>query len=304
MSTLYEVVQFNRAVETWFGVGGSADRFAAPESEEQVRDCLLAFAGHTVRVVGDGANLLVEDGGVDGLVLSLERLSGVEAVEEGDEEEGIVVLRVGGGKNLPRLVVETVRDGLGGLEHLGGIPASVGGAVVMNAGGAFGEIASCVRGVRALTTTGTRLYVPREEIEFGYRSSGLEHLVVVSVDLELERAPDGASASAMRQRLKDVMAYKKETQPLADRSAGCCFKNPGPTLSAGALIDAAGCKGLRVGGAEVSRKHANFVVVHEGCTARDVLDLMDEVEARVRKSHGVSLEREVRVWGRGPGASS
>jgi UDP-N-acetylmuramate dehydrogenase len=295
MTSLYEVIRFNEAVPTWFGVGGRADRLAAPTDEEMARDCVLAFAGHTVRVLGDGANLLVEDGGVDGVVLDLCGLDGVEVVaDEGDRE----VLRVGAGKRLPRLVVQTVREGLSGLEHLGGIPASVGGAAVMNAGGAFGEIAGAVRAVHALTTTGTRLCIPREEIAFGYRVSGLEHLIVTAVDFELERVAEGERGS-LRQRLKDVMSYKKGTQPLADASAGCCFKNPAPGVGAGALIDSAGCKGLRVGGAEVSHKHANFVVTHDGCTAGDVLELMDEVEARVRHASGVSLEREVKVWGRG-----
>lgn len=299
MSSLYEVIRFNAAVPTWFGVGGRADRFASPLDEEQVRDCVLAFAGHTVRVLGDGANLLVDDGGVDGLVLDLSALNEFETASD-DGGEGEVVLRVGAGRSLQRVVVDTVREGLSGLEHLGGIPASVGGAVVMNAGGSFGDISGAVRSVRALTTTGTQLRIPGEEISFGYRSSGLEHLILTGVEFGLERVGEGERAG-LRQRLKDVMSYKKETQPLSARSAGCCFKNPGPGVSAGALIDRAGCKGLRVGGAEVSSRHANFVVTHDGCTARQILDLMDEVQARVRQSSGIELEREIRVWSRGGG---
>jgi UDP-N-acetylmuramate dehydrogenase len=299
---LWEVIQFGRDVPTWFGVGGRADRFAEPIDEEMTRDLLLAFAGHTVRVLGDGANLLVADEGVDGLVMSLAKLDGVTTIEDagaggGADDDGVVVLRVGAGKALPKLIVECVRDGLSGIETLGGIPSSVGGAVVMNAGGAFGEIKSVVRSVRALTTTGDALEIPRDEIDFGYRQSGLEHLVVISADIELERVP-GAQRDGLRRRLKDVMAYKKETQPLGDLSAGCCFKNPSPGVSAGMLIERAGCKGLRIGGAEVSHRHANFVITHPGCTASDVMQVLDEITARVRKRHGLTLEREVKVWRR------
>jgi len=301
MTSLWEVIRFNHDIPTWFGVGGRADRFAEPLDENMTRDLLLAFAGHTVRVLGDGANLLVADDGADGLVLSLDRLDSVQPLTEHNDADGsdadTVVLRVGAGKNLPKLIVETVRDGLAGLEHLGGIPSSLGGAIVMNAGGAFGEIKSVVRSVRALTRTGDLLDIPREEIDFGYRQSGLNHLVVLSADLELTRVPD-AQRGPLRQRLKDVMAYKKETQPLGDRSAGCCFKNPGPGVSAGMLIERAGCKGLRIGGAEVSHRHANFVITHQGCTAGHILELLDEVAARVRKVHSIDLQREVTIWKR------
>jgi UDP-N-acetylmuramate dehydrogenase len=298
MVSLYEIVRFNQPLETWFGVGGAADRYAEPIDEEMARDCLLAFAGHTVRVFGDGANLLVDDGGVDGLVLSLKNLQRYDILEQpAAGEAGPFVVRVGAGTNLPRLIVRTVREGIAGLEHLGGIPSSLGGAIVMNAGGSFGEICSVVRAVHAFTKTGARLTIPREEIAFGYRSSGLDHLIVIGADLELEQLPE-TEQPKLRQRLKDVVSYKKETQPLGDRSAGCCFKNPSHGVPAGMLIERAGCKGLRIGGAEVSNRHANFVITHEGCTARDVIEVLDEVAARVRKHSGVDLAREVQVWRR------
>lgn len=298
MESLYEIIRFNHPLDTWFGVGGLADRYAEPADEEMLRDCLLAFAGHTVRVFGDGANLLVDDRGVDGLVISTGSLKRYDVLEEPPTgEPGTVVVRVGAGTNVPRLIVRTVREGISGLEHLGGIPSSLGGAIVMNAGGTFGEICSVVRAVHAVTKTGGHLTIPREEIEFTYRSSGLEHLIILSAELELERLPDDEH-NALRQRLKDVVAYKKETQPLGDRSAGCCFKNPSKAVPAGMLIERAGCKGLRVGGAEVSRRHANFVVTHDGCTAGDVIEILEEVAARVRAHSGVDLQREVQIWRR------
>ncbi|MEM1424726.1 MAG: UDP-N-acetylmuramate dehydrogenase [Planctomycetota bacterium] len=298
------IIEHDAPIGTWFGVGGRAQRLARPRSVEQLVDVLHAHAGERVRVLGDGANLLVHDGGVDGLVLSLDRLRGVDydgydATLAPDRPRGVVAT-VGAGVRLPKLIVKTVRLGLEGIEVLGGIPASVGGAVVMNAGGAFGEIGSVVESVECVTTTGTRLTIPHDELDFGYRRSGLDHLVVASVELQLTHVP-GAEQGRVRQRLSDVMAYKKSSQPMTDRSAGCVFKNPtiaGVRTSAGLLIDRAGCKGLACGGARVSERHANFVVVGDGASARDVIGLMRLVRERVRDAHGVTLEPEVVLWAR------
>lgn len=286
-------------VETWFGVGGRADRLCRPACPPELEWCLREF--ETVRVLGDGANLLVDDDGIDGLVVDLSNMAAVEV----EADTGRVVAEAGA--NLPRLVTRTAREGLAGLEILGGIPASVGGAVVMNAGGRYGEIESAVRSVHALDDRGEPVTLTREEIGFGYRRSGLNHLVVTRVEFGL--TPD--DPDAVRARLKDIMAYKKETQPLASDSAGCCFKNPtlgadlpgiapaGDRVGAGLLLDRAGCKGMRVGGAEVSAGHANFIITHDGAAARDVIELMRLAAARVLDRFGVALEREVVVWERG-----
>ncbi len=303
--TLYDIIEFNKPIDTWFGVGGGADRYARPADREELADCLVAYAGLTVRVLGDGANLLVDDDGVDGLVIDLADLDSAEYSPGESTDE--VILHAQAGANLPRLIVESVREGYAGLESLAGIPASIGGAVIMNAGGAFGSISELVTRVHAMSSTGAELVIPAEQISFDYRHSGLEHLVITSVELRLRRVSD-KTRPALRDRLKEVMAYKKKTQPMADRSAGCCFKNPlavgpglpgaGTRVSAGKLIDEAGCKGLRVGGAEVSSVHANFIVTHEGCRASDIIELMEEVERRVFEFCGVKLEREVKVWQR------
>jgi len=303
--TLYDIIEFNKPIDTWFGVGGGADRYARLADREELADCLVAYAGLTVRVLGDGANLLVDDDGVGGLVLDLADLDSAEYSPGESPDE--VILHAQAGANLPRLIVESVREGYSGLESLAGIPASIGGAVIMNAGGAFGSISELVTRVHAMSSTGAELVIPAEQISFDYRHSGLEHLVITSVELRLRRVSD-KTRPALRDRLKEVMAYKKKTQPMADRSAGCCFKNPlavgpglpgaGTRVSAGKLIDEAGCKGLRIGGAEVSSVHANFIVTHEGCRARDIIELMEEVEKRVHEFCGVRLEREVKVWQR------
>lgn len=294
-------IEHDAEVPTWFKVGGRADALARPATCEEVRDLLLAFAGQPVRILGDGANLLVDDAGVDGLVIDLRRLNGVEWV---DQPAGTVRAATRAGANLPKLIVEAVRRGLAGIETLAGIPATIGGAVIMNAGGAFGQISDVVERVHALTRVGEPLVIPREQIDFGYRRSGLNHLVILGADLRLTRVPD-ADLRALRDRLKEVMTYKKNSQPMADNSAGCVWKNPidperpGRRLAAGELIDRCGLKGLTVGGASVSPVHANFIITGEGCKARDVIDLMARVRAAVQERTGVTLEPEVVIWRRG-----
>jgi len=282
-------IERNAAISTWFGVGGTADTLARPTTVHEV--ATLIKANRDIRILGDGANLLVDDDGIDGLVLSLERLNSIEHTDDH-------TLRVGAGVNLPRLILETARLGLGGLEGLGGIPATVGGAVAMNAGGAFGQIADAVRAVRIVDHAGAERTIQRSEINFGYRRSGLRHVVIVEAELALTPG----DPAACRDRLKQVMAHKKRTQPLAEKSAGCAFKNPtvsNERVSAGALIDQAGCKSLRHNSAHVSDKHANFICIDPGGRARDAIELMDIVARRVLDAHAVTLEREVVLWRRG-----
>ncbi|MEZ6232579.1 MAG: UDP-N-acetylmuramate dehydrogenase [Phycisphaerales bacterium] len=287
-------------IPTWFGVGGPADRLARPESLDELRTCLRM--DHNLRVLGDGANLLVDDAGVAELVVCLDRPA--FASIQMDERSGRVV--AGAGAKLPRLLNETTRAGLGGLESLGGIPATVGGAAVMNAGGAFGEIGPAIARVHGLDRSGNVVAMSPEQCAFGYRASALHGLVITAVEFQLTPAdPVG-----LRARLHEVMEYKKNSQPLKEDSAGCCFKNPtlacaidgigdaGRRVSAGMLIDRAGCKGLEVGGATVSRHHANFIVTRAGARARDIIELMAVVQQRVLDAFGVHLEPEVVVWKR------
>ncbi len=293
------VIEEHAPIPTWFHIGGGADRLARPNSASDLARCLEMDP--ELLVLGEGANLLVDDAGVDRLVVSLQT-PGFRAVEF--DPSGLV--RAGAGVALPRLISDCVRRGLSGIETLAGIPATVGGATVMNAGGAFGEWASAVRTVFAIDRAGREHAYTRDLIDFGYRQSRLNHLIVTGVELSLEPR----DAGECRATLNRCMRYKTETQPLKDKSAGCVFKNPllhedlcdigaaGQRVSAGMLIDRAGCKGMRVGGAEVSGMHANFFVVEPGALARDVIDLMGRVHARVKDVFGVSLEREVVVWER------
>lgn len=299
-----EIIEHER-VSTWFEIGGAADRLCRPGSADGVVASVLRAgeSGWPVRVLGDGANLLVMDDGIDGLVIDSSGLGGVEM----DRASGVV--RAEAGVKLFDLINATVRAGLGGLEVLAGIPARMGGAAMMNAGGKFGSIAEAVRAVEGVgITTGERVRLEREQIGFGYRRSGLAGLVLTSVELGLEPG----DSQALRARRNECMAYKKASQPMRAKSAGCCFKNPtlvsdldgigqaGARISAGMLIDRAGCKGVRTGGATVSEEHANFLVTEPGATAGDVVALMNLVAGRVHDAFGVTLDREVVVWERGP----
>ncbi|MFZ4574588.1 MAG: UDP-N-acetylmuramate dehydrogenase [Phycisphaerales bacterium] len=289
------VVALDR-IPTWFGVGGGAKRFCRPTSEGQLARCL--GIDPELRVLGDGANLIVDDEGVDELVVALDAGEFTVTATEGER------VIAGAGVRLPRLITRCVSEGLAGLEGLGGIPASVGGAVVMNAGGAFGQIADAVSEVHAVTRGGGSVVLRRQEIAFGYRTSGLQDLIITRVVFHLRRE----DPALLRRRLLEVMDYKKKSQPLGDNSAGCCFKNPtlerdvdgigraGERASAGMVIDRAGLKGLRVGSAVVSEVHGNFLVAEKGGCARDVITLMERVEAAVRERFGIELRREVVVW--------
>jgi UDP-N-acetylmuramate dehydrogenase len=286
-------VQTNAPIDTWFGVGGCADVLATPDSIDELRALIGEYEGR-VRVLGAGANLLVDDAGVGGLVVSLASFNTIKRITENSDA---VTLCLGAGVDLPRLIIDTVRDGLGGLEGLGGIPASIGGACRMNAGGSFGQFASAVRRVQGVDLTGQSIELERDKIAFGYRASGLEQIIITEVEIELLRG----DPAALRTTLKEVMAHKKKSQPMAEHSAGCIYKNPlicGNRISAGKLIDDAVCKGMHEGGAEVSTVHGNFITTKPGATACDVLALIDTVRQRVFDHAGVTLETEVVIWRR------
>lgn len=299
-STTDILIEHHAELPTWFRVGGRADALARPVTVEQVRDLLVMFAHQPARVLGDGANLLVDDEGVDGVVIDMRSMNAVEW----PADDSPAIVRAQSGANLPKLITEAVRRGLAGVETLAGIPATIGGAVVMNAGGAFGQISDVVERVHAVTRAGELVTIPRPEINFSYRHSGLNHLVIVGADLRLNRVT-GEEQAALRERLKEVMAYKKNSQPMAENSAGCYWKNPadpsdpGRRLSAGKIIDECGLKGVSYGGATISPVHANFVVTQPGCKARDIVALMESIRRRVKERTGIELQPEVVYWRRG-----
>ncbi|HZL72995.1 MAG TPA: UDP-N-acetylmuramate dehydrogenase [Planctomycetota bacterium] len=271
---------------TTFRIGGPARWLVEPDSPEQAADTLRAALECDIplRLLGGGSNLLVRDTGVDGAVLRLNRLSSVAWGSDGSAT-------VEGGASLPRLVKEATRCGLSGLEGLTGVPGSVAGALVMNAGGRHGEIGPSVRWVDVVESDGTRRRLTRDEAGFRYRNSDLRGRIVLGARLELAPTDPVALAATY----DDIMRDKKETQPLGRPNAGCVFKNPAGG-KAGRLIDECGLKGARAGAARVSRKHANFIVNEGRATADDVLCLIDRIRAEVSARSGVSLELEILVW--------
>jgi len=275
------------APRTWMKLGGPARYFIQPETVAQLQDVTRRCRenGVPMHVLGRGANLLVDDAGVKGAVIHLagEAFSRAEFTETG--------LRAGAASDLGKIVLRCVREGQSGLECLTGIPGSVGGALAMNAGGAFGDIGSVVDSVDVMADTGETFTRFRADLAFGYRSTNISSKFILGAEFRL--AED--DPHRILKQVKQIWMYKKNTQPLGAGNAGCIFKNP-RGLSAGALIDRAGLKGRTVGGAMVSEKHANFILVDSSATASDVLKLINIIRETVYKKSEVYLELEIEVW--------
>ena len=277
---------------TWYGVGGPARVLAHPSSVAQLSALAArcSAAGVEVYVLGAGANLLVRDEGVPGVVV---RLDGTQ-FQQMSISRGTV--RVGAGYDLAKLVLETAKAGLSGLECLAGIPATVGGAVRMNAGGTFGDIGRSVARVQVMDATGRVSSLDRDDLVFAYRYTNIVAKFITDVALELT----AGKPEVLRAEVQRIFTLKSNSQPLGAHCAGCAFKNPPPEAgaSAGQLIDRAGLKGFAIGGAQVSPVHANFIVARRdaGCTARDILAVMEHAQRVVAEKFGVKLEREVVVW--------
>ncbi|MCQ4574491.1 MAG: UDP-N-acetylmuramate dehydrogenase [Candidatus Brocadiales bacterium] len=273
---------------TSFGVGGSADVFVEPSGVSQLQDALRYGneQGLDTYVLGKGCNLLISDSGVRGMVVHLNGQY-FNRIRRKDSE----VIVCGGGASLSRLVRGAAYLELEGLETLVGVPGSVGGAVAMNAGGRYGTIGSCVRGVTAVGYDGELYHYEGDEIDFGYRTSSISNQIILEVELELK----AGSKDAILKRMWDLFSEKRKTQPLDARSAGCIFKNP-KGYSAGALIDKSGLKSSRVGDATVSCKHANFIVNLGSATASQILELIHRIREEVKRRIGLLLDMEIKTW--------
>ena len=276
------------ARRTSLGVGGRPRWLFEPEDQaacvEVVRLCRAH--GVPILVLGGGCNLLVKDGVIDAAVVATKRMRGF--VEHPDR------VVVGAGQGFPDLVRRSIQLGIPGLPGCPGIPGSVGGVVFMNAGGRFGSVADALIEVEGVDADGEPFTRSVEPGDLGYRSSPFGGTIVTGATFRRDPAWTAERGAAL---FRKAMEWKRETQPLSARSAGCMFKNPGEGISAGRLIDEAGLGGLRVGGAMVSTQHANFIVNVGDATAADVHALAAQVRERVREVHDVDLELEVRVWG-------
>lgn len=286
---LAEIVRPNEplAPHTWFRLGGLAQFFAEPRNVDELAALVRRSRDENlpVRLLGGGSNVLVNEQGVAGLVIHLAAADfcGVQV-----QNQTVVA---GAGAKLGHVIASSVREGLAGLEPLVGIPGTVGGALRGNSGGRGGDIGQWTTRVRVMDEAGEVSEHDRDDLEFGYRQSSLDDLVILSAVFQLETE----DPVELTKRMQKQWIIKKAGQPLAHQSAGCIFKNP-RGMSAGILIEQAGLKGMRVGGAEVSPRHANFIVAEPGATPQDVLKLIDIVRQRVRDRLGVELELEIQVW--------
>jgi len=275
------------APKTWYKIGGPARWYVQPRNPEELSEAVLRCAENNIAVyvLGLGANLLVGDCGVNAAVFRLD----AEYWRRVKYHENNV--EVGAGADMQKLVLRTVRQGLAGIECLAGIPGTLGGGIRMNAGGKFGDLGALVTTVQVMDAEGTIFERNKDDLVFDYRSTNIVAPFILGATLELE--PD--DPERIMHKTKEIWMFKRNSQPLNTKSCGCIFKNP-RGLSAGALIDQAGLKGMRIGGAEVSTKHANFIIAYPGCLADDVLRLIKIIREKVYDKNQITLESEVKVW--------
>jgi len=279
------------ANHTTWRIGGPADLLIQPKDKDSLQAALQIIHRHEIpwSVIGRGSNLLVRDGGIRGAVLKV--AEGLSHCEFKGEE-----VCVGAGYSMIRLAMETGKRGLTGMEFAGGIPGTVGGAVYMNAGAHGSDLSRILIDAEILFEDGERKVLTNEEMSFSYRTSLLQKRKGIVIEARFRlRAGD-------RKEIASTLAANKErrrlTQPLQMPCAGSVFRNP-PGDHAGRLIEAAGLKGYKIGGAQVSEKHSNFIVNCGGATATDVLTLINYVRSTIQSQFGIDLHPEVLVVGEG-----
>ena len=274
---------------TTFRVGGPADFFVTPKAKEEVRDVIRICkeAGMPYYIIGNGSNLLVSDAGYRGVIVQIYKEMN-EVKVEGD------LVKAQAGALLSGIAAKALGAELSGFEFASGIPGTIGGACVMNAGAYGGEMKDVLESVTVLTGEGKIIELGRNELELGYRTSVIakKGYIVLGAVLKLERG-DGEKIKTYMDELKEKRVTK---QPLEYPSAGSTFKRP-EGYFAGKLIEDAGLRGFEVGGAQVSEKHCGFVINRDHATAADIMELMRQVQIRVKENSGVDLEPEVKRLG-------
>jgi len=276
------------AKHTWYKIGGPARYFVRPRTQQDLQEAVARCIENNIpiHILGLGANLLVSDEGVEGAVFRLDQDYWRRVKFDGTTAD------VGAGVDMQKLIIRTAREGLAGIEVLAGIPGTIGGGIRMNAGGKFGELGSFIQTVTVMDDEGTVFTRTKDDLVFSYRKSNISARFILGATLQQEQD----DPEKVVKRTKEIWMYKQNSQPLNTKNCGCVFKNPGGGVGAGALIDQAGLKGMRVGGAEVSTKHANFIVAHPGCRADDVKRLINIIKEKIWDTKGLTLETEVQIW--------
>jgi UDP-N-acetylmuramate dehydrogenase len=278
------------ANHTTWKIGGPADVLIEPDSLDSLKRLMKLINTYQIpwRVIGRGSNLLVADGGIEGVVIKLGK--GLDHLEIDDDK-----IRVGGGYPLIKLATVISRQGLSGLEFAGGIPGSVGGAVFMNAGAHGSDISNILKETLVLFPNGNLEWIKGKDMGFSYRTSRLqqEKGICVEAVFQLEKGEKEAIVKHM-QANKD---YRRESQPWTHPTCGSVFRNPLPDY-AGQLIEEAGLKGFQIGGAQISTMHANFIVNVDQAKAEDVVNLISHVKKTIKAKHNIDIETEVEMIGR------
>ncbi len=277
------------ARHTSFGIGGPADLFVMPADVPALAQLVAYLAGTEIEAlyIGNGTNLLVKDGGIRGVVVK------IAGALMGIKREGKSLI-VGAGESLAAVCHYAAQQGLAGLEFAAGIPGTVGGAIVMNAGANGGEMAKVLDWVEVIDKTGQIACCSREELDFDYRQSQFQYGDWIITKAAVSLRP--SAPSAVHQSLYEAVETRCRRQPVSEWSAGCIFKHP-PGDYAGRLLEETDGKGMRVGGAMISRKHANFIVNTGNATAADVIELIRRVQDKVEAKFGVRLDTEICICG-------
>ncbi len=272
---------------TWFRLGGAAALFAEPTSVKELTALVKACAANKipVKILGEGSNVLVRDEGFNGLVI---RLTSAEFGKVSTSGNRIIC---GGGAKLGHVISASVREGLAGLEELVGIPGTIGGALRTNAATHGGDIGQHVVSATVLTRSGEVQTKTQAELRFGYRDSSLDELVILEAVLEL----DPGNAASLTKQMQQAWILKRASEPSGEQGMGSIFKSPAG-FSAKTLIEECELKGMRQGDAEISQKHANFIVTGPKAKSRDVLMLIDAVRKTVAERTSVILETAIEVW--------
>ena len=281
------------AKHTSYGIGGPAQAYITPSDQKDLKQILLFAKDNGINTffAGSGSNLLVADEGFEGIVITLGKSFTLLNIKGNTVEAQVGVM-------LGKIVKETIRCNLTGMESMIGVPGTLGGALIMNAGAFGGEISNSLDEITVMLMTGETKIYQKHDIDFSYRNSTFpkdEILLSASFNLK-EKSTDEIQYDRAK-----ASKGRKDTQPLRFRSAGSVFKNPKPDLAAGYLIDQAGLKGTRVGDAEISTKHANFFINHGKAKAKDIVSLILLAKKVVLEKFDVNLELEIRTLGFAPG---